>query len=153
MVAPYIAEGLKDDEGCFWVLPTSTTIEAACDALAYSLDDVDAYLANGRLEFGYHPDWYLDASGRLKSFEEISAALLRKQDQALSKGLRYLRAAGDAGWVSGAEQSKDFIDYEMKVNAALGHTKVAAVCTFRAAVTASELVEIVTAHQNALHYA
>lgn len=151
MVAPYIAEGLKNNEGCFWVLPTSATFEGACDALSRSIDDVDAYLANGRLELGFHPNWYLDRSGRLKSFEEIAGALLQKQDQALSKGLRFLRAAGDGGWVSGSEQSKDFIDYEMKVNAALGSTKVAAVCTFRAAVTADELVDIVMAHQNALH--
>ena len=153
MVAPYIAEGLKNGEGCFWVLPTSTTIDAACDAIALSLPDVDAYRANGRLELDFHSTWYLDRSGRMKSFEEVSAALLLKQDQALSKGLRFLRAAGDAGWVSGTEQSKQFIDYEMKVNPALASTKVAAVCTFRAAVTADELVEIVTAHQNALHYA
>jgi hypothetical protein len=151
MVAPYIAEGLKGGEGCFWVLPTSTTADAACDALARSLNDVQGYLANGRLELGFHRDWYLDSAARMKSFEEISAALLVKQDQALSKGLKFLRAAGDAGWVSGAEQSKDFIDYEMKVNAALGRTKVAAVCTFRAGASVDELVDIVAAHQNALH--
>jgi hypothetical protein len=153
MVAPYVAEGLKNDEGCFWVLPTSTTTDAACDALAQSVDDVEAHLASGRLEFGFHPDWYLDSLGRMKSFEEIAGALLLKQNQALSKGLRFLRAAGDAGWVSGTEQSREFIDYEMKVTEALSRTKVAAVCTFRASVTADELVEIVTAHQNALHHA
>lgn len=151
LVAPYIAEGLKKDEGCFWVLPASTTAQEACDALARSIPDVGAYLADGRLELGFHPDWYLSGSGRLKSFEEIAAGLLVKQNQALSKGLRFLRAAGDAGWVSGTEESRDFIDYEMKVNAALGSTKVAAVCTFRAGVTADELVDIVTAHQHALH--
>ena len=149
MVAPFIAEGLKNNEGCFWVLPASTTFDAACDALSKSIHDVDAYLANGRLELGFHPDWYLDGSGRMKSFEEIAGALLAKQDKALSKGLKFLRAAGDTGWVSGTEQSKHFIDYELKVNEALGSTKVAAVCTFRAAVTADELVEIVSAHQNA----
>jgi hypothetical protein len=153
MVAPYIADGLKGGEGCFWVLPTSTTKDAACDALARSVHDVQAYLADGRLELGFHRDWYLDASSRMKSFEEISTALVVKQDQALSKGLKFLRAAGDAGWVSGAEQSKDFIDYEMKVNAALGSTKIAAVCTFRAAASVGELVDIVAAHQNALHHA
>ena len=153
MIAPYVAEGLKNNEGCFWVLPSSTTTDAACDAIARSLPDVNAYLANGRLELGFHSDWYLDQSGRMKAFEEIAGALLQKQDRALSKGLRFLRAAGDTGWVSCSEQSKHFIDYEMKVNEVLGSTKVAAVCTFRADVTADELVEIVTAHQNALHYA
>ena len=153
MIAPYIAEGLRNHEGCFWVMPKTTTAQAACDALAAHIPDVNAYLADGRLELGFHPDWYLDGFGRMKSFEEIAAALMEKQDRALSKGLRFLRAAGDAGWVSGTEESKQFIDYEMKVNQVLGSTKVAAVCTFRAAVTADELVEIVAAHQNALHYA
>ena len=153
MIAPYIAEGLRNGEGCFWVMPKTTTADAACDALARTLPDVNNYLADGRLELGFHPDWYLDRSGRMKSFEEIAGALLQKQDAALSKGLRFLRAAGDAGWVSGTEESKHFIDYEMKVNEVLGSTKVAAVCTFRASVTADELVEIVSAHQNALHCA
>jgi hypothetical protein len=153
MVAPYIAEGLKDDEGCFWVLPSSTTADAACDALSQSLPDVSSYLADGRLELGFHRDWYLDSSARMKTFEDIAGALMIKQEKVLSKGLKFLRAAGDAGWVSGAEQSKDFVDYEMKVNAVLGSTKTAAVCTFRAAASVDELVEIVAAHQNALHNA
>lgn len=151
LVAPYIAEGLKNGEGCFWVLPTPTAKDAACDALAALVPDVNAYLSDGRLELGFHADWYLGPDGRLKSFEEIAGGLLQKQDAALSKGLRFLRAAGDTGWVSCSEASKDFIDYEVKVNEALGSTKVAAICTFRAGVTADELVEIVAAHQNALH--
>ncbi|MBV8882313.1 MAG: MEDS domain-containing protein [Planctomycetaceae bacterium] len=150
LVAPYIAEGLKNGEGCLWVLPEDVSSEAACDALAKSADDVDRYLATGQLELLSHPNWYLDRSGGLKSFEEIGGALLAKQDQALSRGFKFLRAAGDTGWISGTEQSKDFIDYEMKVNKAIGATKIAAVCTYRTDVTADELVSIVTAHQDAL---
>lgn len=151
LVAPYIAEGLRNGEGCFWVFPTSVKSDVARGALSRVLKDVDAYLHSGQLELMSHPDWYLDRAGRLKSFEDIAGALLQKQDQALAKGFRFLRAAGDAGWVSGTEQSKDFIDYEMKVNAAIGSTKIAAICTFRADVSADELVHIVTAHQDALH--
>jgi len=150
LVAPYIAEGLENHEACFWVMPKAVTPEAACKALAKHIEDVDGYLASGQLEMMSHPEWYLDDSGELKSFEQISAALLRKQDQALARGFKFLRAAGDSGWVSGSEQSRGFIDYEMKVNAALGATKVAAVCTYRADVTADELVAIVTAHQDSL---
>jgi hypothetical protein len=153
LIAPYIVEGLKAGEGCFWVMPATATRDAACNALSRSLPNVNEYLADGRLELGYHPEWYLDGSGRMKSFEEVAGALLQKQDQALAKGLQFLRAAGDAGWVSCSEESKSFIDYEMKVNQALGSTKVAAVCTFRAGVTADELVDIVTAHQDALQAA
>lgn len=151
LIAPYIAEGLKSGEGCLWVLPESVAKEDACDSLAESLENVGAYLATGQLELLSHTNWYLDPSGRLKSFEEICTALLSKQDQALAKGLKFLRAAGDTGWVSGTEQSKAFIEYEMKVNAAIRTTKVAAVCTYRADVTADEIVAIVTAHQDALH--
>jgi hypothetical protein len=153
LVAPYIAEGLENGEGCLWVMPESVTSDAARDALAKSVDDVDGYLASGQLEMLPHPIWYLAPSGRLKSFEEISGALLRKQDEALARGFKFLRAAGDTGWVSGTEESKAFIDYEMKVNAALGATKVAAICTYRADVTADEFVAIVTAHQDALYNA
>jgi hypothetical protein len=117
------------------------------------VDGVGGYLASGQLELLSHPNWYLDSSGQLKSFEEISGALIVKQDQALAKGLKYLRAAGDTGWVSGTEQSKGFIDYEMKVNAAIRTTKIAAMCTYRADVTADEMVSIVTAHQDALYLA
>lgn len=148
IIAPYIAEGLKNGEGCLWVLPEIVTIQAACEALARHVTDVEAHLASGQLEILSHPQWYLDATGRLKSFEEIATALLEKQDRAIAKGYTFLRAAGDAGWVSGTEQSKAFIDYEMKVNEALGGTRVAAACTYRADVTADELIAIVAAHQD-----
>src|SRR5690242_7964265 len=36
MVAPYIAEGLENGEGCLWVVPTSVTTDAACEAIARS---------------------------------------------------------------------------------------------------------------------
>ena len=150
MVAPYVAEGLKNNEGCFWVMPEAVTREAACHALSHHVEDVDDYLASGQLEMLSHPNWYLNQQGRFKSFEEISTALLVKQDQALARGFKFLRAAGDAGWVSGTDESKNFIDYEMKVNAALGATKVAAVCTYRTGVTADELIAIITAHQDPL---
>lgn len=153
MIAPYVAEGLRNGEGCLWVLPEAVTTKTACDALAQHVEDIDGYVDSGQLEMLSHPNWYLDPLGRLKSFEEISKALLVKQDGALARGFKFLRAAGDTGWVSGTEQSKNFIDYEMKVNAALGTTKVAAVCTYRADVTADELVAIVTAHQDALYRA
>lgn len=150
MIAPYIAEGLKNNEGCLWVMPQAVTKHAACHALSHHIEEVEDYLASGQLEMLSHPHWYLDSSGRLKSFEEISHALLARQDRALAKGFKFLRAAGDSGWVSGTEQSKEFIEYEMKVNAALGATQVAAICTYRADVTADEFVAIVTAHQDAL---
>jgi len=69
----------------------------------------------------------------------------------LARGFNFLRAAGDTGWVSGTEQSKRFIDYEMKINTAIRATKVAAVCTYRADVSADEFVAIVTAHQDAFY--
>jgi hypothetical protein len=151
LVAPYIAEGLVNNEGCLWVMPEAVSRKAARDALAALLPDIDAYFASGQLEVLSHPTWYLDDSGRFKGFEDIAGALLGRQDRALARGFKFLRAAGDAGWVSGTEQSKEFIDYEMKVNAALGATQVAAVCTYRADVTADELVAIVTAHQDAVY--
>ena len=151
IVAPYVAEGLRNGEACLWVMPEAVTIKAARGAIAGHVEDIDAYIASGQLEMLAHPEWYLDAAGRLKSFEEVSSALLERQDRALAKGFKFLRAAGDAGWVSGTEESKCFLDYENKINAAIGSTKVAAVCTYRADVTADELVAIVTAHQDALH--
>ena len=151
IIAPYVAEGLRNGEACLWVMPEAVTMQAARAAIAKHVDDVDAYVASGQLEMLSHRHWYLDAAGRLKSFEEISAALLERQDRALARGFKFLRAAGDTGWVSGTEESKCFLDYEMKINAAIGATQVAAVCTYRADVTADELVGIVTAHQDALY--
>jgi hypothetical protein len=151
IVAPYIAEGLKNGEACLWVLPADVSTPAACMALAPHAGRVDAYFASGQLEMLSHPDWYLDATGRLKSFEEIATALLGRQDRALARGFKFLRAAGDTGWISCTEQSKHFIAYEEKVNAALHATQVAAVCTYRAGVTAEELIAIVNAHQDTFY--
>jgi hypothetical protein len=153
MIAPYVAEGLRNNEGCLWVMPEAVTSESARHALAHHIDDVDGRIASGQLELLSHPSWYLDESRRLKSFEQIAGALIGRQDQALSRGFKFLRAAGDTGWISGTEESREFIDYEMKVNAAIGATKVAAICTYRADVTADELIAIVTSHQDALSHA
>ena len=153
LIAPYIAEGLRNGEACLWVMPQAVTTKAASEALARHVEDVDAYFASGQLEMLSHPDWYLDAERRLKSFEQVAAALLERQDRALARGFKFLRAAGDAGWVSGTEESRCFLDYEMKINAAIGSTKVAAVCTYRADVTADEVIAIVGAHQDALYSA
>ena len=150
LIAPYVAEGLRNGEACLWVMPAAVTTQAACEAISRHVEDVESFLASGQLELMSHPNWYLDPAGELKSFEEISAALLERQDRALAKGFKFLRAAGDTGWVSGTEESRCFIDYEMKINAAIGSTQVAAVCTYRADVTADELVSIVAAHQDAL---
>ena len=149
LLAPYVAEGLRNNEACLWVMPDAVPREAACEAVAKHVDDLEGYFATGQLEMLCHREWYLDGEGRLKTFEQIGAQLLDRQDRALTKGFKFLRAAGDTGWVSGSEESKNFIDYEMKINAALGSTKVAAMCTYRADVTSDELVAIVTAHQDA----
>ena len=153
LTAPYIAEGLANGEGCLWVVPQAVAPKTACDAIARVVGDARPYLDSGQLEVLTHPNWYLDASGRLKTFEQIGAALLDRQDRALAKGFKFLRAAGDTGWISGSQESMDFIDYEVKINEALKPTKVAAVCTYRVDVTADELVAIVSAHQDALYTA
>jgi hypothetical protein len=149
LVAPYIAEGLHNGEGCLWVMPEAVSINAASQALSRHVAGLERYRASGQLELLQHPDWYLDAAGQLKSFEQIAQQLLGRQDKALASGFKFLRAAGDAGWVSGSAESHAFIDYEIKVNAALKATKVAAICTYRADATADELIRIVAAHQDA----
>jgi hypothetical protein len=60
IVAPYMADGLKNDEGCFWVLPEVVAHKAACDAIARYVENVEAYLASGQLELMSHSDWYFD---------------------------------------------------------------------------------------------
>lgn len=149
MIAPYIAEGLKNGEACVWVPPTGLPDEDAREALARQVGDPAPYFADGQLELISRTDWYMHPEGRLRSFEEIRDALVLKQNQALARGFRLLRAAGDAGWSSGTEQAKSFIDYEMKVDAVIGATRIAAVCTFRADVTSKELIDILRAHQDA----
>ena len=153
LVAPYIADGLENGEAGLWVMPAAVRNDDACAALSRYVKDVDARIERGQLELLPHDEWYLNRSGRLKSWEEISAALIGRQEQALARGFESVRAAGDAGWVSGTEASREFIDYEMKVNAAISQTKIAAICTYRADVTADELVAIVTAHQDAIYSA
>lgn len=150
IIAPYFVRGLGNGEACLWVLPDSVTRKTACQALAKSVNDVDGFFRSGQLEMLSHTEWYLDTHRKLKTFEEVAAALLAKQDRALSRGFKFLRAAGDTGWVSGSEESKNFIDYEMKINEGLKATNIAAVCTYRADASADELIAIVKAHQDAL---
>lgn len=152
LLTPYIAEGLRDNQGCLWVMPNSIPFESALEGLSLFVGDVERRVREGQLELLHHEQWYLDHFGNLKSFEQIATALLGRQEQMLARGYKFMRAAGDGGWVSGTEQSKGFIDYEMKVSAVIGQTQTAAICTFRADTTADELIAIITAHQHALEH-
>lgn len=151
IIAPYIAEGLKQGDACFWVLPQAMNADAARHALSHHVTNVESYVASGQLEMLAHRDWYLTSTGALKSFEELAEGFQAKQDRALAHGFKLLRAAGDAGWISGTEQSRAFVDYEVKVNAALQRMQTAALCVYRADVTAEELIAIVNAHQDAFY--
>ncbi|MGH7684473.1 MAG: MEDS domain-containing protein, partial [Vulcanimicrobiaceae bacterium] len=68
LVAPYVAEGLKNGEGCLWVMPEVVTSKAAA-AVAQHTENVDAYISSGQLEILPHPQWYLDPLVQLKTFE------------------------------------------------------------------------------------
>ena len=55
LVTPYIAEGLRNGEACFWVMPKAVTNKAACEALARHVEDrLVASVAEHRLVLGVH---------------------------------------------------------------------------------------------------
>src|SRR5690349_24045669 len=66
--------------------------------------------------------------------------------------MRFSKLVYDLGELATTLEFSLFTTHPTTHRAAIGRTKIAAVCTFQADLTADELVEIVTAHQDALHH-
>lgn len=127
ILVPYFAEGLKKNEFCMWVASPPLEAEQAKRALRRTVSDLDKYISTGRIEILPSASWY-HSDGKFDA-ERLLSVLMRKEEDALHRGFKGLRATGNTFWLERKDWD-NFIDYEAKLNAMIPAHRVTALCTY-----------------------
>jgi PAS domain S-box-containing protein len=126
-LVPYFKAGLENKEFCLWVVSPPLTLEEARRALAQVVPNLDRHLAEGRLEFRAHDEWYLH-DGRYAP-QQVIQSWREKLSQAFTAGHSGLRASGDGGWISNDDWMA-FCDYEKEVDALIADQRSIILCSY-----------------------
>ncbi|MCM2466955.1 hypothetical protein DIC75_11685 [Methanoculleus sp. CWC-02] len=147
-LVPYFQSGLEQDACCVWITADPLQAGAAKKVLARSVKDLDRRLRRGEVQIFDANEWYLRDGGF-----SCSAALnrcIRKGLEAQERGYEGLFISGNVSWLTGMEWGA-FMEYEAKVNRAIGSSRIAAVCAYPLdACGTRELLEIASTHQLAV---
>ena len=129
LVSAYFHTGLKDHEGCLWILPPWHTPTTATTALQWVIPQVYDFLATGQLELIPSADWY-GWPGPM----DIPRICADGRDKIGRMSARFagLRVAGDSSWVTSPDQRAHFVEYERVVDETVREAKVVALCTYPA---------------------
>ncbi len=151
LVLPFIEEGLTAGERCVWALPQGFTVDSAARALRFAVADLDRHALAGRLEIFPAREIYAERDGSLKPREEIIAAFLVKEREALAAGCSGLRATGDLAWVADA-QLPALVEYERLCDDAITTRRtITGLCTYPVAGTPrGQVPGILSCHGDAI---
>ncbi|MBN1307303.1 MAG: MEDS domain-containing protein [Chitinispirillaceae bacterium] len=147
-LVPYFRAGLEANEFCMWVTSEPLEADAARDALAAGMPDLDQRIAQGRIEILDYSEWYTK-SGAFRA-DEVMQGWRDKLDSALAKGFDGLRLTGNTFWLE-KNVWADFTKYEETVNTALAGANIIALCTYSLRKCgALEIAEVIANHEFAL---
>lgn len=148
VVVPYFAAGLAAGEACMWVTADPLTPEAAAEALAALVPDLDELRIAGALTILPHTEWYVqdevfDAERVLRSWKE-------RLDATRALGFPGLRVSGDTFWLR-SEQWEDFAAYEAAIDGAIEGLPFLVLCTYSLGRCGGrQVLDVVRTHQYAL---
>jgi PAS domain S-box-containing protein len=148
ILVPYFKAGLENNEFCMWVTSEPLGKEEAIKAMRKAVPNFDQHLKRGQIEIVPHTEWYLkDGAFNL---QRVLDAWIDKLTFALAKGYGGIRATGNTTWLEKRDW-RNFADYEEKINNAIGHYHMMAICTYWLdKCGASEVIDVVCHHQFAL---
>jgi PAS domain S-box-containing protein len=148
ILVPYFKAGLENNEFCLWVTSKPLEREEAKEVLKKTVPDLDVYLKNGQIEIIPETHFYLkhgafDSEKALKTGAE-------KLNHVTAGGYCGLRTSGNISWLKKTDWD-NFIDYEEKVDSAIGNYKIIALCTYSLdRCNATEIIDVFANHQFAL---
>jgi hypothetical protein len=120
---PFFIVGLEDQELCVWVTSSPLGAEDARTELERSYPEAAGYLKEGRIRILDHRTWY-ETGG-----SEPEESLRVWEEEALSRGLRGLRCAGNCSWLTPTE-SNSFNSYERRLGQSLRDRRIIALCSY-----------------------
>jgi len=146
VLVPFFKAGIEADERCLWITAEPFGVDDATAALKSAVADLDGRLARKQIEIIDHRAWY--QGGR--SVDDVVDAWLGHEADALARGYRGLRLAGNTSWID-PSNAQAFAAYEAAANAHFAPRRIVALCSYclarRAAV---DFVDAVSNHHFAI---
>ncbi|MGE5476761.1 MAG: sensor histidine kinase [Bacteroidales bacterium] len=127
-VVPFMVAGIRRNEQCLWVTTEPFGVEAATEALAALVPDLQSRMAGGQVEIIAHDQWYT-AGGGFDAHAVINGWLERER-RALEQGYAGLRITGNTLWLETPEQFADFSAYEAALHEALQGQRITCLCSY-----------------------
>lgn len=122
---PYLAAGLKANEGCVWVTAVSPP-EETLKLLNERIPDLDIYVNKKQLTILSPDDVYLQ-EGRLDKVDNIVDKWINIYNGVLSSGYEGLRIGADISWLDRAEFER-FFAYKRIFNQIVAENRIISLC-------------------------
>jgi len=148
VVVPFLAEGLANNERCFWIVTDPLTVDDAMQALYEAIPDFDRHEARGSVCLRRYDDWYLsrgafDAHAQANAWRPFLA-------QAVAEGYQGLRGTGSTAWVPKGTWAS-FAEYERELDASIAGHPVKVICSYSLpSCSPIDLLEAASSHPLAL---
>jgi len=148
ILVPYFKAGLENNEACMWVTSEPLRSAEAKAALAASVENLEAYIADGQLEILDLADWYT-VGGKFEG-DRAFQGLIDRAETAKRRGFDGLRMTGNLSWLEKPDWEA-FTAYEAAVNASIGKHRMLAICSYSLArCGAIEIMDVMSNHAFAL---
>ncbi|MBS7268681.1 MAG: MEDS domain-containing protein, partial [Candidatus Freyarchaeota archaeon] len=148
ILVPYFAAGLRNNEFCLWVVSPLLGVEEAWAELKKAVPELEHYREKGQIEILPHNDLYI--SGGKFDADRVLNGILEKEKTALARGFEGLRATGDSLWLE-KNLWKSFVDYEARVNDAIGNHRIIVICTYGLGkCSGNDVVDVIRNHEGTL---
>jgi len=145
ILVPYFKTGLENNEFSMWITSGPLEVEDAKESLRMTVPDIDSYLEKGQIQIIPYSRFYAEED--VFDSERILNNLVEKLNQALASGYDGLRLSGNALWLENKDWS-DFVNYEIKLDSAIGNYKMIALCTYSLdRFDATKIIEAAINHQ------
>lgn len=142
--APFLGQGLKDNELCVWILAEISESEAK-DAIAKKVPNLKEYIEKGQLQMFSYTDWYL-SNGEFNVEKVLNNAVVKCQE-AVTNGYSGLRATGILSWVDKSDWGS-FMEYEHLLDSAVPEQKALITCVYKGSkCNTNEIADIMDKHR------
>lgn len=144
IVGDYFSAGLSVNEKCLWVTSDPYSGDEAVKRLADYIPDIEQRVAAGAVEVAAGAEWYL--TGDELDVERVTRTMLKKTEEALSRGFEGFRGVGHAFWLDN-KYWESFAEYESQLSALIRGKRMIILCVYpldRA--SASDVLDVTKAH-------
>src|SRR5690349_21279261 len=148
VAVPFFAAGIGNNEKCVWITNALLPVEAARQALAHCVPDLDARIASGQVTIVEHEDWL--ARTGIHGSERRIEHWLERERIALAAGFAGLRISGDTDWTD-LEGWRSLALHEARLRRAMGSHRISALCSYLLERCGTEqIIDILRNHRSAL---